>query len=302
MIRVPGSNKPSLLEPPTVERPPAALSWKLLLLAFLFALATAASITLARHDASGEHYWLSSKPRWPPSGGAAGYALTLLPTAPGVVLQGAVHPAPQSPAHFILFFPGNSPDQLEGSVPVLERLRLGMPLGAAVWSYRSAGASTGTPSPEAAAVDARAQATYLRNHYGVTPAHLLLVGYSLGSGSALRLAADLTRANTPPAAVVLMSPFRTLSVTRSEWYGSLLPDDLYSNQALVAAVRCPVLIVAGDGDTALPIDMHARPLARSFGTRARYLELPGKGHLDYLTDAPSLCALRAFLKMHVSSP
>jgi pimeloyl-ACP methyl ester carboxylesterase len=291
-----------VLEPSTLERRPARRFSKPLVLAFLLATALAASVSLARRDASGERYWLSSTPRWPPSGGSAGYALTLLPTAQGVVLQGAVRPSPQSPARFILFFPGNSPDQLEGSIPLLERLRFGLPLGAAVWSYRSAGASTGTPSPEAGAVDARAQARYLQRHYGVTPAHLLLVGYSLGTGSALRLAADLTRANTPPGALLLMSPFRTLRVQRSEWYGPWMAEDLYANEALVNAVRCPVLIVAGDRDTALPIDLHARPLARSFGVRARYLELSGKGHLDYLTDATSMHALTAFLAAHTYSP
>jgi pimeloyl-ACP methyl ester carboxylesterase len=259
-------------------------------------------VTRAQHDVPREPYWMAGQLDWPPSSGAAGYALTPLATAPGVVLQGAVHPAPQSPSRFILFFPGTSSDQLSGSVPLLERLRLGLPLGAAVWSYRSAGGSTGVPSPEAASADARAQVAYLQKHYDVTPERLLLVGYSLGSGSALRLAADLSRAHTPPAALLLMSPFRELRLQGPEWYGPFVRDDLYSNEGLVAAVRCPVFIVAGDRDKALPIDLHARPLARAFGAHARYLELPGKGHVDYLTDAASLRPLNAFLKTNMSSP
>jgi pimeloyl-ACP methyl ester carboxylesterase len=76
----------------------------------------------------------------------------------------------------------------------------------------------------------------------------------------------------------------------------LVRDDVYSNDGLASAVRCPVLIVAGDRDEALPLDLHARPLARSFGARARYLELAGKGHVDYLTDATSLRPMNAFSK------
>jgi uncharacterized protein len=258
-------------------------------------------VSRADHEVPRERYWLSHKLDWPPKGGAAGYVLTPLASAPGVLLQGAVLRAPQTPASFILFFPGSSPNQLEGSIPLLERLRSGMQLGAAVWSYRSAGASTGSPSSEAAIVDARAQVAYLQTHYGVTPERLLLVGYSFGSGSALRLAAELSRANTPPAALLMMSPFRELRLQGPEWYGPLVRDDLYSNEGLAAAVRCPVLIVAGDHDEALPINLHARPLARSFGARASYLELPGKGHVDYLTDAASLRPLNAFLKTNMRS-
>lgn len=272
---------------------------RVLLFAIIVAVGTAVVVRRAQHDVPRESYWRSRKLDWPPSGGAAGYALTRLATAPGVVLQGAVHPAQQTPPRFILFFPGSSPGQLEGSVPLLERLRFGLPLGAAVWSYRSDGASTGTPSPEAATVDARTQVAYLQRHYGVTPEHLLVVGYSFGSGSALKLAADLSRAKTPPAALLLMSPFRELRLQGPEWYGPLVRDDLYSNKGLADAVRCPVLIVAGDRDAALPVDLHARPLARSFGARARYLELPGKGHVDYLSDATSLRPLNTFLKTNM---
>jgi pimeloyl-ACP methyl ester carboxylesterase len=272
-----------------------------LLVAILLTAGAAVVVSRAQHEIAREPYWRSRTVDWPPSSGTAGYALTPLATAPGVVLQGAVHPAQQTPPHFILFFPGSSPDQLKGSVPLLEKLRAGLPLGAAVWSYRSAGASTGTPSPEAATVDARAQVAYLKRRYGVTPEQLLVVGYSFGSGSALKLAADLSRANTPPAALLLMSPFRELRLHDPEWYGQLVRDDLYSNKDLADAVRCPVLIVAGDRDEALPIDLHARPLARSFGARARYLELPGKGHVDYLADATSLQPLNTFLKTNMSS-
>jgi uncharacterized protein len=268
--------------------------------ALLLAIGVAVVSRVAFHPASGERYWRSYGLRWPPRGGALGYALTPLPADADVVLQGAVHLAPQTPARFILFFPGSSDTQLEGAIPILENLRHGLPLGAAVWSYRSAGGSTGSPSPKAAANDARAQALYLQKRFGVAPANLMVIGYSLGTGSALRLAADLSRAKTPPAVLLLMSPFRTLRMVRPEWYGSLLPVDQYSNDGLAGDVHCPVLIVAGDRDEALPIDQHARALARSFGARASYLELPGKGHLDYLTESASMRALRVFIQLHAA--
>lgn len=233
-------------------------------------------------------------------GRAAGYHLHELPLAPDARVRGLIRPASRPNAPFVLLFPGKTAQQLAANLPLLESLRAASgTAGAAMWAYRGFDGSTGQPSVPAAARDARAQLEHLRTKLGVEPARLVIAGYSMGSGIALRLAAELAVAGQPPAAVLLFSPFWSLDLAPAGPLGKLLPTETYVVQDVIPQVTFPLLVVAGARDEALPVDRHAHPLVRALGTRAQYWELPNRGHVDYLEDRALLTRAAEFAWSHV---
>ncbi len=201
-----------------------------------------------------------------------------------------------SDARFLLFFPGNAHAQLSEALALLEILRAGRDLGMAVWSYRGFEGSAGEPSPGAAAEDAHMQRAFLAARHAVSPGQLVVAGYSMGSGIALRLAAELEAREQAPSGLILLSPFSRLLLSPARWYGRVLPAHRYETSELAGRYRGPTLVMAGASDDALPVADHARPLVAALGARASYLELPGKGHVDYLHDASLLAPAIDFIQ------
>ena len=223
-----------------------------------------------------------------------GYELRELPVAPDVHLRGIVRLPSSNGARFLLFFPGNSTPQLNASLPALEAMRAGRDLGIAAFSYRGFDGSTGRPSPQAAANDASAQLAYLRDRLHVPTERVVLVGYSMGSGIALRLAAELSRAQQPPAAVILLSPYWTLDLGPASPFEFLLPSEQYLTEDIAGDFRGRILVVAGKDDTALPVETHARKLVAALHPGTEYWELRDRGHADYLQDEALLARIGNF--------
>jgi pimeloyl-ACP methyl ester carboxylesterase len=84
-----------------------------------------------------------------------------------------------------------------------------------------------------------------------------------------------------------LSAYDRIGVMRAGTFGRLLPDDVYDARAAAAAVTCPVVLVHGSADDTLPLD-GARALQRAIGAHAAMVELPGRGHVDYLAELPAL--------------
>jgi uncharacterized protein len=217
-----------------------------------------------------------------------GYTLRTLDVAPNVRLRGILRVPSSEQARFVLFFPGNSLQQLASSLPALEGMRAGRDLGVVAFASRGFDGSTGRPSPGSAASDARAELAYVRGTLHVPAERLVVMGYSMGSGVALRLAAELSRVHQPPAAVVLLSPFWTLAFGPASPFEFLLPTDNYGVAEIAADVHSPVLVVAGALDVSLPVETHAHPLMQALPIGSQYWELPGRDHVDYLHDSALL--------------
>jgi len=219
------------------------------------------------------------------------FRLDVLAVEPGVELVGLVRAPARADVPWLLLLPGNATAVAAGFAPVLDAVATARGCGAAFWPWRGFDASTGTPSPSGLLADARAAWRRTTQDLAVAPARIELWGYSLGSGIAVQLAAELCRAGTPPARVVLLSAFDRIGVMRAGAFGRLLPDDVYDACAAAAAVTCPVVLVHGSADDALPV-AGARALQRAIGAHATFVELPGRGHVDYLAELAELPALR----------
>lgn len=222
----------------------------------------------------------------------AGWRGEPITVAPGVELRGLVRRPRAADAPWLLLLPGNGEDVLRGGQALLEGLAGDADLGLAVWTYRGFDDAPGTPGPGAFEDDTTLQHRHLVDQLGAQRIHL--VSFSLGTALALRLAALLTTAGTPPEKIALLSSYDAIDVRKPLWYGRLAPADHYDAEAWASVGATPVLLVHGCDDEAIPLAA-ARRLAATLGARARLIELPGRGHADWLADAAALEPIRAFL-------
>jgi uncharacterized protein len=143
-----------------------------------------------------------------------------------------------------------------------------------IFDYRGYGKSTGHIESEAQLhADVRAAFEAIAPRYRNAP--IVLLGRSLGTGLATRLAADVD-----PALLVLVTPFTSLAAAGMRRY-PYAPEFLVKyplrNDKLIGSVKSPVLLVAGTRDRLTPLaDSEAlRALARS---RVELLVVDGAGH------------------------
>lgn len=225
-----------------------------------------------------------------------GYQLTSLPLANDGVLHGVLRIPSNAKAPWLLFFPANAEEQLLGTLETLEVLRGGRDLGVAAFTYRGFGGSDGTPSPEAAQTDARAQFAFLQRRFGVNSHRLVLAGFSMGSGVALNLAAELSREGHKTAGLILLSPYTRLRLKRPNAWGWWLPGQRYETESAARDYPGPTLVIAAAEDGALPPEEHAEPLVRKLRGKVTYELIPGSGHGDYLSDRAALEPAIEFLQ------
>jgi pimeloyl-ACP methyl ester carboxylesterase len=253
------------------------------------ALAAVAAVPLVWFVAGKLHrfaYWIGRKTDAEIQALATdGWQRERLAVGDGVELAGLARPPRAADARWILFAPGNSPNVLAASRGDLEQLRGERDLGFLVFAYRGFDASGGTPTPDALAADLLAQWRLLRGR-GVPAARIELWGYSLGSILAARLAGELGAAEAP-ARLVLLATTTRIPVMRFGPLGRFFPDDVFELESALAAIRCPVAIVHGADDAALPI-AGARDVRARLGERAVLHELPGVGHTGLWLQAAEL--------------
>jgi uncharacterized protein len=215
-----------------------------------------------------------------------GFQLRSMTAADGIALHGLWREPIAPDARWILFVPGNSVDQLAGSREVLAALCGDDDLGMVCWSYRGFDANDGTPSPDALLADLVAQWHLLRAQ-GIAAARIEVWGFSLGALLATRLVGTLGAAGEraeQPARLVLLAPAPRITLMPAGPLGRFRSGDVHDAEPAVPHVRCPVVVVHGIDDVALPI-AGARRLRALLGDRATLHELPGKGHVDLWADA-----------------
>lgn len=143
-------------------------------------------------------------------------------------------------------------------------------------NYRGYGSSQGIPTESNIVADARHCLQYARRQLNNRPGPLFLVGYSLGSGVAIQVAAA-----EKPARLVLITPFDRYARVDRDGLRAKYPGLADWNSAAVAPrITCPVTIMRAEFDTIVSPDSTA-VLVQAFRKPPLVLVYPS-GHNDIL--------------------
>ncbi|WP_339450094.1 alpha/beta hydrolase [Pseudomonas sp. EA_5y_Pfl2_R50] len=147
-------------------------------------------------------------------------------------------------------------------------------------NYRGFGGSGGSPSEEAIAEDALA----LFDQVSVSHPQIAVVGRSLGSGVAIRLASQ-----RPVQNLILVTPYNSLEEIAAKQYPWVpvqwLLKDRFESGKYAAHVRVPTLLLAASDDEVIARDSTQRLLENFPKGVATLRIVPASGH-NSISDRP----------------
>ncbi len=174
-------------------------------------------------------------------------------TADGLELFSWYAPAPPGQPT-VLHFHGNA--NHIGHRGKRARAFLDAGLGVMLMEYRGYGGNPGQPTEPGLHADARAALAFLEAE-SVRPGDIVLIGESLGSGVAVRLAAERAAEGTPVGGVVLEAPYTSVTDIAQMRFPILpvryLLKDRFESEARIAEIAAPLLIVHGIDDEIIPV-------------------------------------------------
>ena len=225
--------------------------------------------------------------------GAAGYVVVTLESAPGLEVRHWYHPPSAGDGPVVVVFHGNA-GHIGHRVPKFHAL-LDAGFGVFLAEYRGYGGNPGKVDEAGLTADARAVLRHLAGE-GIAGDRLILFGESLGGGPAVRMATEF-----PVAGLVLESPFTSVADVAQAHYWYLparwLVLDTWDNAGRIAALRAPLLIIHGDGDTIVPARF-GRALFDLAPEPKESLFVSGAGHNDLFDRAEVVGAVVAFVRKH----
>jgi uncharacterized protein len=217
-----------------------------------------------------------------------GFEDILIETSDGETLRGFWKP-PEPGRALTLYFHGNGGSLWNRRDRVRALAEEGR--GLLIVSYRGYSGSTGSPTETGLHEDARtAYAFATRDH---DPASILVYGESLGSGVAVRLAAE-----NPVGALVLDAPYTSTADVAAILYPyipiGILMLDQYRSIDHIGAVAAPILIMHGDADRVIPF-AQGQALYEAAPEPRRFIRFKGSGHSTLLEDG-GIAPVRALLQ------
>jgi hypothetical protein len=254
-------------------------------------VAVYAAIGLAAYLGQRKLMYFPDRARTPPTGvGLAGVAERVIETPDGqrvIAWYGRARPGKPT----LLYFHGNG-GSLADRAPRIARF-MDQGWGVYMMTYRGYGGSTGSPSEAANMGDARL-AYHALVREDVPPASIIAYGESLGSGIAVRLAAEV-----PVAGVILDAPYTSIVDLAAQTYPflpvRLVLIDRYDTTRYIAAIKAPLLILHGARDGVVPVEM-GRELARLAPEPKRLVVFPNGHHSDlYINGNNAIDAVRAWI-------
>ncbi|MFH0953291.1 MAG: alpha/beta hydrolase [Verrucomicrobiota bacterium] len=206
-----------------------------------------------------------------PSSYVDGPDITRIRTSDGAAISAMY--LPRTNAEFMILHSHGNAEDLGDIRPVLEMLR-DRGFSVLAYDYRGYGTSGGKASERNAYRDAEAAYAYAVSDLGIPPSRIIVHGRSVGAALALHLAA-----RSQVGGVFLESPF--VSAFRMKTIIPLAPFDKFSNIRIIRRISCPVLVVHGMRDEAIP-PWHGRKLFDAANAPKLSLWVEGAGHDDVI--------------------
>ncbi|MGE3770799.1 MAG: alpha/beta hydrolase [Bdellovibrionales bacterium] len=225
--------------------------------------------------------------------GLQGFSETTVPTADGLDLLAWEAPAAEGKPT-ILFLHGNAGTLADKAEKVRQLNEAGY--GILLLSWRGFSGNKGDPTEDGLYADARAGLDYLYVR-GKTNHDVVAYGESLGSGVAAHLAYTEAQAGRPLKALVLYTPYTTLSAAGEVQYWYLpvkwLTLDKYDTLSIIDKVKTPVLVLHGTDDETIPLQQ-GKDVYTAAAWPKRLQIFQGGRHND-LYDFGAAAAIDAFL-------
>ncbi len=185
---------------------------------------------------------------------------------------------PQEGKPVILYFGGNG-DALSLQEGRWSRIA-DAGVGVLAVAYRGYSGSTGHPTEKGLHEDARTGYRWLAARH--PPGQIVIHGFSLGTGVAVRLAAE-----QPSRALILEAPF-TAAVdiigARAPYVPSgLLMHDRYLSRKWIGKVHVPVLVIHGDRDSIIPFASGQKLYALANQPK-QFVRMAGSDHANLVVD------------------
>ncbi|HYG25645.1 MAG TPA: alpha/beta hydrolase [Caulobacteraceae bacterium] len=257
---------------------PVAIRWRRVALLTLVGVAAAYLIVLgAMFFLQRDLLYYPVAPGASPDPGGPSIAVVQIETEDGERLVGWWLPA-EDDNPTILFFNGNA-----AGLAVQEgrwRRIADKGVGFLAIAYRGYDGSTGRPTEAGLHMDAAAAYDWLIRR--VAPSRIVIHGFSLGSGVAVRLASERSA-----RAVILEAPYTATVDVAAETYPwapvSLLMLDQYRSRDIIDRVEEPVLVIHGDADEVIPFDQ-GWALYRMAGQPKAFVRMVGSNHSTLVRD------------------
>jgi uncharacterized protein len=222
----------------------------------------------------------------PAAAGLPGAESITFPTEDGLTLGGwfvPAQPAATRSPTTVIVFNGNAGNRAFRAPLAAALAQRGVSV--LLFDYRGYGGNAGSPSEKGLAADARAARRYVAGR--ARSDRIVYFGESLGTGVAVRLAAEQPLALSGvggPAALILRSPFTSLTDTGRHHYPflpvSLMLTDRFASIDRIGNIRCPLLVIAGDRDSVIPVEQ-SRRLFEAAREPKRLVIVERADHNDY---------------------
>ena len=140
--------------------------------------------------------------------------------------------------------------------------------------YPGYGLSDGSPDEEGCYRVVHRLYDWLIEKRGFKPEDIVVDGFSIGTGSAVELAAT-----KPVGGLILEAPF--LSAPRVVTHVRILPIDPFPNLKRIGSVKCPKLFFHGTVDSVIPYS-HGRELYDLASEPKEFVTIEGGNHNDFV--------------------
>ncbi len=211
----------------------------------------------------------------------------------GLSLTHWFHPPAEPDGAVTVLFHGNAGHLGDRAGKLRPLLLAG--IGVVFTGYRGYGGNPGSPTEEGLSADARSVLAWLQDQ-GIAPARTVLMGESLGSAVAVKMAAE-----HDVAAVVLEAPPSSIAEVAQAhyWYvpAKWLIHDRWDSLSRVADIAAPLFLLHGERDATVPVRF-GRRLYEAAQEPKEALFLPRASH-NNLFDFPEVPQkVIEFIKRH----
>jgi fermentation-respiration switch protein FrsA (DUF1100 family) len=148
-----------------------------------------------------------------------------------------------------------------------------------IFDYQGYGMSEGTPSGEALFSDGHEALAYVKSRTDIDTANIVYYGFSLGTFIATYLAADEFH---PAATIIESAPASATALLRDSGLlnmtGAYVVDADFDNEARIAYIGSPLLMMHGRADDFVSFDRHVHLIWDNAVQPKEYLWVDGAGH------------------------